>query len=922
MRSLHAAVVAALTACSGATVNAVRAPAPAVREAPAAPTEVLTRSCESGLETVDSTHFLLCGQRIEVRDERAVFADDETADRLQWAVEASDGWVFLTDNNLVLRSDDFTGALRPLGRLDGGFAVMFHTRGRAGIIARGELWLSDGRTLSRADVLGRPVIGVAFFDAARGAAVVSDGSLARTTDGGARWTSVDLGGDRALSLWFDRTMTVRLALRSVTLMPDGTLGLASPTASAEPESTATATVSAALAERRVGFDRVYLTDDVWASPIERGMNFHDGRNPDRTIGLSNTPWFGRGRSDLLRWGRSLALAIPVDNDLAWHRLDADGRITRVFGPDGAPSIAFPEEGVAWSDDGRHVGWIGRCPSTQRQQRDGELVGDESASESDERGDAAPSTMCVLEDGVRRWREVPLPDAAAAGVRWSLRGFHRASALLQNTFEPTEHAVVDTASGAKTTVRCDDPSVHIRWLRWAFDGALAGAGERCADGCEPVVLHGAADGPLSARPSPGGDVAVDFVDADRGLALDVGFATLWRTRDGARTWETVMTRVPRQRADQPRVMCDADGCAVGERVRVRGWGALPTLTREVVSGSDAPVMALGEPAPPRERDLRATPMRCEFVGASRPSPWRAENPMMRAAWRDGVAGLSAVGTGESASARVAWWTEGRHGVTTLPMPEESLRGDRVPFVVLGAGRAAMIMTERPAPRVLWLDGQSARPLDQTPFDASEDWSMDPSALLMAPADDGGVAVAAHLPTNPSTMLIADLSARGAVRAWRVFVRDEGVAALARHEGRWGLLSADDARGARFEALTGDAVTTVAPWTGTMGVCAEPAAADATTLYATISDHVPQTYLEHLGDARSWRVVAELSRRGACVRELSALFEPSYESARVGRERLQGDFSLHLRSAASGSMAGFADDGRRRLAVRCQPRTEER
>lgn len=924
MRSLHAAVFAALNACSGATVSAVRAPAPAAPQAPVAPTEVLTRGCEVGPSAVDERHFLLCGQRIEVRDERVVFADDETADRLQWAVEASDGWVFITYDNLVVRSDEFTGALRPLGRFEGGFAVMSHSRGRAAILARSELWLSDGRTLARADVLGRPVISVAFFDAMNGAAVLNDGSLAITADGGARWNSVDLGGDRALSLGFDGTMTVRLALRVATLSPDGTLAPAPPTARAEPESPAMVMVSAALAERRIGFDRMHLTDGVWASPVDRGVTFHDGRGPDRTIGLRDTPWFGRGRSNLRPWGRSLALAMPIDNELAWHRLDADGRITRVFGPDGAPSVAFPPEGVAWGDDGRHVGWLGRCPSTQRPGLDGEPDRDERPYESEggERGDASPSTMCVLEDGVRRWREVPLPDAAAAGVRWSLLGFHGASALLQNTLEATEYAVVDAASGAKATVRCDDPSVHIRSLRWAFDGSLAGAGERCADGCESVVLHGAAGRPLSARPSPGGDVAVDFVDADKGLALDVGFATLWRTRDGARTWETVLTHVPRERADSRRIACDADGCLVGDRVRVRGWGALPTLDRDVVSGSDAPVITVGEAPPPREVDLRSTRMRCEFAGASRPSPWRAAGPAMRAVWRDGVAALSHPASGDHDATRIAWWTEGRHGVTTLPAPLRARSEARSAFTLLGADRAVMAVTANADPRLFWLDAQAARVVDRAPFDASSRWSADPSEIQIAPAGGGGVALAARLPTSPSTTLIAELDARGTVRAWRVYVREERAAALARREGRWGFLSVVDERGARFEPVSGDAAVTVAPWAGTMGVCVGPAADDAITLYATSTDRAPALYTEGVGSTDGWRSVLELSRGGTCLRGLSAVLDRRYESERAGREPLRGLYSLHLGATAAGAMEGFADDGRRRVAVRCVARAEAR
>lgn len=935
MRSPGVAVIAAVTACSGATVNVARSPAPAVREAPAAPTEVRTRSCESTPQAVDDTHFLLCGQRIEVRDERAVFADDETASALQWAVAVDEGWVFVTVDGFVARSDEFTGALRPLGRFAQAYPVLSRSRGRAAIVVRNELWLSDGRTLTRADVLGRPVRSVAFLDASKGAAVLLDGALAITADGGARWSPVDLGGDRALSIELDGDMRVRLALRYVTLQPDGTLAPATgPTARPEPESAARATLSAALAEQQAAFERVSLPGGAWLTPSERGLTFHDGRGFEREVALSESPLYGRQRSGNPRWGPSVAIAMTLENNLVWHRLDADGRITRIFGPGGASSIAFPEEGVVWGDDGRHMGWIGRCPAAPAARGEGDNeradeqasqdVGDDARDDDARaRGPAAPSTLCVLEDGVRRWREAPLPDATSAGVRWRLAGFHGARALLQNTLEVTEYAVVDTATDATSTVRCEDPSVHIRALRWSSDGALAGVGERCADGCEFVVLRGAGGDPLSVRPSPGGEVVVDFVDADKGLALDRSFATLWRTRDGARSWEVVMTHVPHERSEGPSVACDPDGCLLGDRVRVRGWGALPTLTHDVVSGDDAPDMGAGEAtAPSREVELRARPMRCEFVGASRPSPWRAAGSSMRAVWRDGVAALSTPPSGDHDATRVAWWTEGRHGVTTLPAPLRDRSEERSPFTLLAADRAVMAVTASAEPRLFWLDAQAPRVVDRAPFDAGSAWSADPSGIQIAPAADGGVALAAQLPTNPSTTLLAELDARGAVRAWRVYVRDDRAASLARREGRWGLLSSVDERGARFEPVSGDAAVTVAPWAGTMGACVGPAAADAITLYATPTDRAPAPYTEGVGSMDGWRSVLELSRGGTCLRGISAVLDRRYESERAGRERLQGRYALHLTAAAAGALEGFADDGNRRVTVRCQVRTGER
>lgn len=908
-----------LTACSGASVAVVTAPPRPAPAAPSAPTEVIERWCETPVEAVDESHFFVCGRRAEVRDGRVSFGDEAFEHPYLKAVQASDGWVFYSVvDGLVARADAFTEVLRPLGRFASGATAAEPSRGRAAFVARSSLWLSDGRTISRAEVPGA-VASAAFSDAMSGAAALADGSLLITRDGGARWTPVDLGGDRALRVWFDDGLRVKLALRDVMLGADGGLTTAPRAALArDAEASGVEAVQAIVRESGATFSRVHLGGGAWAALDRASMRVHDSRGAERSYELATERRFADPPTPFVRWGDDLAVTLAAGQSSVWHRLGSDGRMSLIFGPGGFASSTFLQRGVVWSDDGRHLARMGPCPTarpSEREEDEEEPSRSSFGDDSGERRDAPPTVMCALEDGVRRWREVSLPDVDAAGVRWSVAGMHGALALLSNELDATEYAVFDTASGAKSPVLAADPSVHITSLRWARDGSLVGGGERCADGCEPVVLRGASGRPLAVTRAPGAVGAVEFVDADRGLALAPDFTTLWRTRDGGESWEVVASDIAHERNDTPSVVCDPDGCNVGVTMRVRGWGPINAPSRMVLATRDVP--ELGEREAPRASALgveRVEQLRCEFSGASRRSPWSVGEGGRARVWPDGVAMFTSAGDG----ARASWWVAGQHGVTVFPHASDD--ESEPPFLFFGSSGAPFALSSR-APRPLFaIDGARTTELRDVPFDAISEWGYTAMGWQSFGTPDGGFVVSAQLSTTPKTSLIAELGERGAVRAWRVFLNEHERGAIARRGNVTGMYSVRDDGTATFAPVSGDAPVSAPPWRAGAPPCAGRTPTDALVLRTAPQLHLPGIQPNGIGSLNDLRTVVELSSNGACVRSVSAVLDRRYEATERGRERLAGLYSLHLDAVASDAMTGFADDGRRRVAIRCRTTTE--
>lgn len=132
------------------------------------------------------------GRPLEVAVQR--FASD-----IAFATPVRGGWVFVTADGTVTRSDTFLGPLHILGRVPCfDRLASSHSAGRIAVVgARGGLWTTDGATpLVRWTFRGR-VVSAAFSDAAHGAVVLDHGELLVTRDAGRSWPRVDLQGEVA-----------------------------------------------------------------------------------------------------------------------------------------------------------------------------------------------------------------------------------------------------------------------------------------------------------------------------------------------------------------------------------------------------------------------------------------------------------------------------------------------------------------------------------------------------------------------------------------------------------------------------------------------------------------------------------------------------------------------------------------------------
>ncbi len=849
------------------------------------------------------------GTRAEVRDGRVSLAGDATAQPIVRAAETEGGWVFLAADGLVAVSEGFTGPLRALGSTAPPARRSFGVRassGRAAIVADGALWTSDGRSLAAVDVLGRRVVEASFLDASFGAAVLADGALAFTSDGGARWALVPLDGDVALDVRTEGGLHVDLLHGGATLRRDGTLAPTTPASAPSPEDALA--VARAIAERQRALGRSAFTagegdEGAWVS------NAEDGLWVESAVG---TRWLPTpGQQPLARWGEVFAFG-----DRVWSRLGPDGRLTIVFGPGGGRSFGDRRPGVVWSDDGRHAGWTGPCPipsplpeGRARDDTGGDpaesIEGGDRSDEPDGATEAAP--ICLLEDGVRRWRKVDLPDAQGPGVRLTLVDLHGAQGLLQNELDPDEHVTFDLDAMRRGEVRPADPSVHVTRLRWSPDGSLCGVGERCGDGCEAVVLHGRPDA-MEAQPAPGRLAQVAFADARRGAALSEDGATLWRTLDAGRTWERVNDHMPEDAARHQRLVCRAHGCDLGAVAHLRGWGPL----------RDAPAPPLAAPprpprpaqTPPRDEPSvpDVAPLHCEVVGPPRRSPWASREAGPRQAWPGGVGTVTPAGS----QVRVAWWEDRARGAATYPVRAEDPSAPGADVLVLGA---SLVFTRAESPRVFWLDGHEAREVIRTPFRAGPGTLWDRPEQLQVVRDAAGLALQATDPNANAWTVAYELGVDGRPRGRRALLLPRGAStAIARRQGRWGLV-VNSANATRFEALAGGEPTPLPSWRGPMAPCAGPTAADATTLHAlACTQGQPCVLLNDLGYVVGQRVVLELTAGGACVRSVHASLRGTQLDEPGGGE--VRSCALHF-DATGGALAGFIDDGARRRDVRCAP-----
>lgn len=104
------------------------------------------------------------------------------------AVPVTTGWVFVSADGAVAASETFLGAPRPVGRVPCDFKVPRDTVGRAALLGEnGSLWTTNGTNPPSRSPLPGEVRSAAFIDDLHGAAVLRDGRVMLTEDGGQRW---------------------------------------------------------------------------------------------------------------------------------------------------------------------------------------------------------------------------------------------------------------------------------------------------------------------------------------------------------------------------------------------------------------------------------------------------------------------------------------------------------------------------------------------------------------------------------------------------------------------------------------------------------------------------------------------------------------------------------------------------------------
>lgn len=135
------------------------------------------------------------------------------------------GWVFVTADGSVARADSFLGEPRDLGRLPCAFRVDRVSRGLATAVdADGALLTTDGAAPFARVATPALVRAAAFATASFGAAILRDGAVIATRDGGRSWRAVDLRGDVAWAFGHAREgLIVRGATARHALSEDGSV---------------------------------------------------------------------------------------------------------------------------------------------------------------------------------------------------------------------------------------------------------------------------------------------------------------------------------------------------------------------------------------------------------------------------------------------------------------------------------------------------------------------------------------------------------------------------------------------------------------------------------------------------------------------------------------------------------------------------
>jgi hypothetical protein len=502
--------------------------------------------------------------RAKVEGGRITWADQPFASPIADVARVAGGFVFAAEDGLIARSDTFTGALRHVGDVKRRFAPTWSEGRLSYVDDLGAIWTTTGASAPVALSTGGVVLGGAFADANRGAFALDGAVLVRTTDGGAHFTRVALGGPTATNL-VAATNVMAHDGRLIAIMADETLARIMDDGKVVPF--------------HEELPRPHLPQELVARVLE-------GPSPapkdERARLRESAPVPQSLVSDAYRWGAGafalLAREDPKAKKTGAYRIfrSHTGSAWESYGA--GPAAA---DQIVFSDDGEHVAWPEPCEEPTL------YLG------------GVRDTMCVHARAHDRGRSWPLKPAAERVV-----GMRADRVLYLSAEGALESLSGDT--GRITELGAPREGLRVVDAAQALDGTLVVVR---SDGARTDVEVGEGAAAVWRRLAiPAGVDRVAFADGAHGFAAGAHGNEVWRTRDGGAKWEAVPLPVIGDAAAVAlpgKLACDETGCTIGKALVMKGWGAF--------TAASAPAMAagapLGKPATPKRPLLRADHLRC-------------------------------------------------------------------------------------------------------------------------------------------------------------------------------------------------------------------------------------------------------------------------------------------------------------------------
>lgn len=576
-----------------------------------------------GVEADGTYYATLSGLRVRVRPGTFSWSPDIVLGGIAIASRMRNGWLFAGWDGALYRAPYFTAPLERIGSTEAQpLETGFISAGRLAVSDKqGQLWIGGNDGFRRWNAPeGTTLLDAGFSDESFGVAVVSPGRLYRTTDGGARWDLVDMGGNGAFEVLPESDSFVvraaggqyRVTARDAPVAFSG-IALGSDTQITEQAQLRAAALSEGPGARALQLtqgaivlppDRVYYTTNSYRPPHDRfGAHVRPAGYVQDELWVA-TPGQAQTRVEppgaqcrYFPWRDKI---YAVCRDLSTYR-------AALFSGDGLSSwtsITPPTNMNVWgqfasSADGRSLWSFNAC--------------DNSAHGSN-------LVWCRYDGG--RWNNVEIERRATFVASW---GEHVAYRVSQGVFEqsvPGPLRVQSASAGPEQArpPRRSDPRARLETGAFAQDGTFFA---RASIEDEYALAVGQIDQELAIRALPEGAKDVAMADSQRGLAVGERLDRIWSTDDGGRTWRPLALPlqgdsqgviVPTESGEgEVRVRCTAFGCTVADRLvwtseAIIGESAPVVHSAPRVRPAELPTEVAARPRPPA-RDIEFGALRC-------------------------------------------------------------------------------------------------------------------------------------------------------------------------------------------------------------------------------------------------------------------------------------------------------------------------